>query len=250
MKRSIVAAVMAVVAAMFVAGSVMANDYSPSALLSNTQASVSAGAAHSGGVTAMFESAGLAVGLPVTVVKGAVIGAQVGGDVALQECAGNHPIIGAATIGVFARNLKLENTQLAAAVLLSYDRTALHNNLLSIEPIVGATLSSKDEIGFTGLTGTRSEGGEKVTDTVDAFWTRNWNNRLSTKALAGYEFGDIRQVEGGLSAEYRLTPKISVVASTKINGERDYTASLSFVFGNGNPALSQIRGSGLTPFSR
>ena len=234
------------VAAMLVAGSVMAADYSPSALLSNTQTTVAAGAERSAGHTTMFESAGLQVGIPVRVINGIVIGAQAGGDVALSEkTTGAKVCTGDATAGLFARNVVVQGYQTAEAALFNYDRTVNNLNLASFNPIAGVVVTSKDEAGITGDVALNKDHGTKADQDVYGFWTRSWTQKIVSQARFGEQFGC--GVKGGGSLEYRLTPNISVVAAADTNVRHDTIASISFVLGNNKAALQQIQGTGLKP---
>lgn len=250
MKKVLVMAV-AVVA---LAVTAMANDYSVQALESNAVVTAGAGVQKVTGTTTMFETVGLNVGLPVTKVNGIVIGAQVGGDVNLEETKNNrHAFDGDVTAGVFARNIVIQGYDIAGAALFNYNNTADHANLVSFTPIAGVKLTAKDEVGVAGNVGIVSYRGESVNEDAIGFWTRDWNDQISTQARIGYQLNHTDCIKGGASAEYRLTKLISVIASGDVTANHDYTASVGFSIGGKGQSgsnLSQIGGTGLTPFSR
>lgn len=251
------------VAVMLAASVAKANDYSVSGLASNLQVNAGAGVAHTPGQTAMFETVGLSVGLPVTRVNGIVIGAQVGGDTALNQIGSRNIQTADATVGLFARNITTlwSGHQVAFAALFDYDYTTGYRNLVSFRPVAGVTLTKQDEVFLTGSTGVISDHGDYVNDFVQAGWTRDWNKNITSQARLGWQFekdgSRLEQPVGGASLEYRLTRNLSVVVSGDLSGNNsrgvDSVALVSFVIGGAGQSgsvLSQIGGDRLTPFNR
>jgi hypothetical protein len=262
MKKSIV---LAVVATLSIVGAVWAGDtnvvkagnsYSLNSLSSNLYFSVGAGLDHGVTIedTSMFEAVGANLGLPIAKLSdGVVIGGQVGAGVALAETENDHALVPSVTIGAFARNLKVGSNQAAAGLFLDYIDTAHSANLLSLRPIAGMTIDTKNEIGITGQRGLVQDHGQEITDEVSLFWTHNWNSKVTSSAKVGYQFDDVDEAIWGPSVEYALKKNLSIVGSSTMNGNRDYLVSVSFVFGpagQNQPILEQIRGDSLKPFNR
>ena len=252
MKHSMI---VAVVVSLALAASAVASEYGVSSLASNLYVTAGAGVARCGGQTALFEGAGLAVGIPVAKLNnGVVIGAQLGGDLTLNQVDSRAIIGGDATAGLFARNIAVwQGHQIAGAALFDYSYTPGYNNLVSFRPVVGTTLTAKDEAFLTASVALVKDDGVGINNTIGAGWTRNWTDSIATQARVGYAFNPTDEPMGGASVEYRLTKNISVVLAGDVNGNRDYVASINFVIGGkgqSGSALSQIGGSGLKPFNR
>ena len=111
-------------------------------------------------------------GIPLTQPDNVALGLQLGGNVKFRE---DDPELNG-TLGGFARNFKtFESRQGAFGLLLDYRRTAFHNDLWDVRPILGTTVSEKDAVGIEGVAGVSREHGQEIIDQFTTFWTRDWN---------------------------------------------------------------------------
>src|SRR5206468_7984644 len=78
------------------------------------------------------------------------LGLQLAGSVKFRE---DDPELNG-TFGGFGRNFKTFESQRGAfAFLLDYRRTAFHNDLWDVRPILGTTVSAQDAVGVEGVAG-------------------------------------------------------------------------------------------------
>ena len=192
--------------------------------------------------TTGFGAFGFNWGIPLTPrSEGVAFGLQVGGDFTVRE--GDDEWNG--TAGLFARNLKLGDEQVAGAVLMDYQRTTMDNNLWAVRPILGITLGPRDEIGAMGVIGVNRESSTKFDgttltkttqespDTAEVFFNHSWTEALMTELAVGYQFSEVDEVMVRGQIVYGITRYIDLSVGGEINGDGNYAcgARVSFNFG-------------------
>ena len=210
-----------------------------------------------------FGSFGANWGIPLNPdSQGMALGLQFGGDLKEREDDPEYD----ATAGMFARNFKTFNDQQGAIALLAdYRYTSLHNNLVSLRPIIGTTISPTDAIGLTGVAGLDNEsstsGGrmvrEEAIDRAEAFWNREWDGNIATELSAGYQFSNVDAGLFGGQIVYGITMHCDIAIGGEINTDGNYALGISASYnigGTGRHAtLHNIGGSGpglFTPFPK
>jgi len=195
-----------------------------------------------GDQTTGFGSVGFNWGIPLTPSSDGIgLGVQVGGDFSLRRDDDEWN----ATAGLFGRNLKVGDEQLAGAVLADYQHTTLRNDLWSVRPILVMTVGAKDEVGLEGVIGinrqssTRFDGiavttvRQETPDSAEAFYNHYWNEKLATELAAGYQFSGINEVLFRGQIVYGITPAIDMAVGGEVNGDGNYSCGgrVSFHFG-------------------
>lgn len=191
-------------------------------------------------------------GIPLTPPSDVALGLQLGGDLKLRE---NDPEWNA-TVGAFGRHFQTFGEQRgAAAVLFDYRRTAFHEDLWAVRPILGTTISARDELGVEGSASLKETDRRSPINSLRTFWTRQWSDRFGTEFGAGYE---LRRVKGALfraRAAIRLTPFTDLWCGGDANLNGNYAVGIGVSYrlgGTGRHAsLNSIGGTGdelYTPF--
>lgn len=185
-----------------------------------------------------FGSVGWNWGIPLTPnSEGIAIGVQAGGDVTFVE----HNEEWDATAGVFARNLRLGEEQVAAAVLMDYQHTAIGNDLFAVRPVLGITLGARDEIGLSGTialnrrtkTITITTIREEAAYTSEAFFNHFWSESLATELAAGYQYYPISEPFVRGQVVWGITQYVDLALAGAVNAAGNYSCGLrmSFNFG-------------------
>ena len=199
-----------------------------------------------------FATFGFNWGIPLTPPSGVALGLQLGGSLKLRD---DDPEWNA-TLGGFGRNFPTVGTQHgAAAVLVDYQRTAFHSDLVALRPILGTTISAQDALGVEGVVSLNQHHDQAFINSVTTFWTRGWNRMLGTEFGAGYEF--CRQ-DGALMrarAALGLTRAVDLWCGGDINSHGRFAIGLGVTYHFGSTGRHAIlhtiggEGSGLdTPF--
>ncbi len=191
-------------------------------------------------------------GLPLTQPDHIAWGLQLGSNVKFRE---DDPELNG-TFGGFARNFEtLEGRQGAFALLFDYRRTAFHNDLWDVRPILGTTVSDQDALGIEGVAGLGRDGGQEIIDQFSTFWTRDWNETVGTELGVGYQFSHVDEALLRGRVAFALTEYVDLGFGGDVNTDGDYAVgvNLSYHFGGTgrHPSLHNIGGSGAgayTPF--
>jgi hypothetical protein len=211
-----------------------------------------------------FGSIGVNLGLPILPNQdhnGVAWGLQLGGDIKFREDNPEYDI----TVGVFARNLVVRDQQAAVAMLMDYRHSAYHHDIFALRPIAGITLTKQDSIALTGVIGLNDDKEEfdnriirvETTDRIQAIWTREWTDRITTEFSGGYQFSDVDEGFGGAQIVYGLNKHMDVAVGGEINGNGNYSAGITFSYHVGglgrHASVHNIRSSGAgfyTPFPK
>jgi hypothetical protein len=167
------------------------------------------------------------------------LGLQVGADFSARE---DDPEW-AATLGPFARNIGSFGEEHAAiALLFDYLRTAQHNNLWAARPIVGTTIGDRDALGLTGtislnnVSQTRLAGSlvtttsQRVPDSFEAFWNREWSERANTEFAAGCQFSGVDEAVFRGELVYGITSSVDISVGGAVNTAGNYVCGISMSY--------------------
>ena len=199
-----------------------------------------------------FGSVGANWGIPLTPPDGTALGLQLGGSVKARE---DDPELNL-TFGGFARQFRtFQDQQGAAALLFDYRRTAFHNDVWAVRPILGTTISPQDALGMEVVAGLDREHGEEAIDEFVPFWTRDWSRQVATEFGLGYQFSSVDEALLRARLAYGFTPNADIGFGGDMNTDGDYAlgVTVSYHFGGtGRHAmLDNIGGKGnelYTPF--
>jgi hypothetical protein len=189
-----------------------------------------------------FGTGGFNWGIPLTPNSdGLGLGFQAGADVSPREDDTEWD----ATMGFFGRNFRLGDEQLAGAALVDYHRTAIHNNLWAVRPIIGTTVGARNEVGVVGVIGVNRESStssdgitvttirQETLDSAEMFFNHYWSETLATELALGYQFSHIDEVLFRGQIVYGITQYVDMSVGGEVNGNGNYAcgAKVSFHFG-------------------
>ncbi|HVM60656.1 MAG TPA: hypothetical protein VMV72_07285 [Verrucomicrobiae bacterium] len=191
-------------------------------------------------------------GIPLTQPDGVALGLQLAASGKLRD---NDPE-GNFTFGGFGRNFPtLADQQGAAALLVDYQRTALHHDVWDLRPIIGTTVTRQDGVGAEGVAQLNTDRGQSMVSEFTFFWTRDWADDLATEFGLGYQFSHVDEalLRGRLAVGVTSYIDMGIGGDLNTNGDYAFGVTASYHFGGtGRHAfLHNIGGSGAglyTPF--
>jgi hypothetical protein len=147
---------------------------------------------------------------------------------------------------LFARNWAVRNQQAAVAMLVDYRHSSHHHDIVALRTIAGITITKQDSIALAGVIGLNDDKEEfdnriirlEATDRIQAIWTREWTDRITTEFSGGYQFSDVDEGFGGAQIVYGLNNYMDVALGGEINGDGTNPG------GNGNGYNNPGQGNG------
>jgi len=184
-------------------------------------------------------------GIPLTPPDGVALGLQLGGNFKVRDDDPEWNL----TFGGFGRNFRIfQDQQGMAAMLFDYRRTAFHNGVWDLRPIIGTTLTPQDALGAEGVASLNSDDGQEAISEFSVFWTRDWTDVIGTELGSGYQFSGVDEGLFRGRVAFGLTPHIDLACGGDFNTDGDYAFGVLFSYGFGgtgrHPALHNIGGSG------